>query len=190
MTALTARGKLTLADYLAMPETTRPQEAVEGELVILPTPLPVHQLKVLQVARVLEDHVRPAGIGLVFPSPLDVLIREEPLTTRQPDLFVVSTEELGRHPDYETTLPMRARPLLVVELLSPSNSPRQMADRLADYAAIRVGEVWLISLGERTVEVLCLSGGSYLRAGLFRGGELIRSSALPALSLRAEELLR
>lgn len=126
-----------------------------------------------------------AGIGEVFQSPLDVLIREEPLTTRQPDLFVVTRGELQRHPGYETVLPVRLRPAIIVEVLSPGNTPQRLRDLLADYEEIGVPEVWLVRPADRTVEVLALETGGYRSDGTYRGDEPIRSRELPDLRLSA-----
>lgn len=35
--------RLTLADYRELPETLQPTEIVNGELLVMPTPLPEHQ---------------------------------------------------------------------------------------------------------------------------------------------------
>jgi Uma2 family endonuclease len=189
MTATSTR-KISLAKYAAMPETTQPQAIVNAELIVRPSPLPVHQRRVRRIARLKEELVEAVGDGELFISPLDVLIRDDPLTYRQPDIFVVSCEELERHPGYETTVPMRARPYLVLEVLSPGNYPQQMADRLADYASIGVEEVWLASLADETVKVLRLEEGEYTRVGLYHREEPIQSPRLPQMRRTAAELFR
>jgi Uma2 family endonuclease len=186
-TTTTARG-LTLADYLEMPETNQPQEIVNGELIIMPGASGSHQRTSLRIARLLQDHLESSGRGLVYQAPMDVLIREEPFTYRQPDVFFVPREELEQHPGYDDSVPLRARPCLVVEVLSASNRPGEMAGRLRDYAAIGVAEVWLVSLDDRNVEVLRLRGGQYETAGVYRGDETLESSLLPGPAPRAGEL--
>lgn len=186
MMALAATPKrMTLADYASTPETTQPYEIIDGELRSMPTPLPDHQLVSLEVERFLYEAVVPAGLGRVFHAPLDLLIRENPLRTRQPDVFVIAAEELARYPDYRRKLPMRARPLLVVEIGSASNTPAEIANRLVDYASLGIAEAWIVSLENPGVEVLRLEGGEYRRTGIFRGEQHVVSPALPHLGAAA-----
>jgi Uma2 family endonuclease len=188
MSAAPAIKRLTLRDYLEMPDTNQRQEIVDGELRLMPSPDAVHQRIVRRLVRSLEGPVEGAGFGEVFQSPLDVLIREEPFTYRQPDAFVIRREELVRYPGFERVVPLRPRPCLVVEVLSGSNYPRQMAERLADYAAIGVEEVWLVSMEAQTVEVLQPAPGGFERASVHAGDQEIGSSVLPGLRLAAASL--
>jgi len=188
MASAAVGSKITLADYLRMPETLQPMEILNGEVFEMPTPSPRHQAVIRKLLTRLDDPITSTGIGEVFVSPLDLLIREHPLTIRQPDLFVVSADELARHPDYLDRLPMRVRPLLVVEVLSPSNFPRLMEQRLADYGSLGVEEVWLVSLEAEAVEVLRQAGDTYRLEGRYTGDERIVSPALPHLEITAGQL--
>jgi len=188
MASAAVSSKITLAEYLRMPETLQPTEILNGEVFEMPTPAPDHQLVVHAIGTLLTAPVNATGFGRVFLSPLDLLIREHPLTIRQPDVFVVAADELARHPGYRRSLPMRVRPLLVVEVLSPSNFPRLMEQRLADYGSLGVEEVWLVSLEAETVEVLRLAGDTYRLEGRYAGDERIVSPALPHLEITTAQL--
>ncbi len=188
MATTTAVREITLADYLRMPETLQPTEIVNGRLTVMPAPVPEHQLVVRAISLLLEEPVERAGVGKVFQSPLDVLIRERPLTVRQPDLFVVAAGEMARHPGYRKAVPMRARPLLCIQVLSPGNTPRNLDDLMDDYAAIAEAEVRLVSGADKSIEVRQLQGGGYLTSGTYHGGDAVVSPALPHLSLRAAQL--
>ena len=63
-------------------------------------------------------------------------------------------------------------PLLAVEVLSPSEARAMIREKLDDYEAIGISEVWLISPEGRTVEVLLLDSGKYHRAALLAEGTL------------------
>ena len=95
-------------------------------------------------------------MGLVLYVPVDVMIRKNPLRTRQPDLLYISFEQLQRYGLNEIEeLPFfDVAPDLVVEIVSPSESPRQVADKLADYQRIGVQECWLVRSAEGTIEVV------------------------------------
>ena len=69
---------------------------------------------------------------------------------------------------------------LVVEVLSPSNTRREREEKLGDYAAIGVPEVWVISPEARTVEVLCLRDG-YLRTAQILSQGVLEPETLPGV---------
>lgn len=52
-------------------------------------------------------------------------------------------------------------PDLAVEVLSPSTEARDRGVKFEDYAANRVGEYWIISTEEATVEQFVLEKGTY-----------------------------
>ena len=70
----------------------------------------------------------------------NLIIRRRPLTARIPDLavFQIATivERDGR---------IHSAPHLIVEVLSPANTRRERAEKLADYASPGVPEVWVFS---------------------------------------------
>ena len=73
--------------------------------------------------------------------------------------------------------------MLVVEVLSPSNTRRQVEEKLADYRSIGVLEGWLVNFPARTVEVLRLSGDEVAVLGIYGMGDVLRSEALPGFEL-------
>src|SRR4051812_1687466 len=108
-------------------------------------------------------------------------------SARAPVTDTVLRSELQRHPGYETVLPVRLRPAVIIEVLSPGNTPQRLRDLLADYSEIGVPEVWLVRPADRTVEVLTLETGGYRSDGIYRSDEPIRSRALPDLRLAASQ---
>ena len=84
--------------------------------------------------------------------------------------------------------PSRWGPDLVVEILSPSNSRSDLEAKLSDYATLRVSECWLVSPEARSVEILGLTEGSWVRLGISGLGEQVRSRVLPELDLAVVQL--
>jgi Uma2 family endonuclease len=82
---------LTYEKYLAMPEMKCRYEIIDGELLMAASPIPIHQWIVGNVYRVLHAFVSLHRLGIVLMAPLDILIRRDPLGTRQPDLLFLST---------------------------------------------------------------------------------------------------
>lgn len=175
---------LTYDVYLAMPEMKARYSIIDGELVMAAAPTLNHQTILLELSLKLAPFVREHQLGRVFIAPCDVVIRREPLRTRQPDLMFISHERRS----IMSPQVIEGGPDLVVEILSPSNTRRELQEKLADYQTIGVREAWVISPQGRTVEVLQLSSEAIQRSGLYGVGDLIASQVLPELHLTVDEI--
>jgi Uma2 family endonuclease len=60
----------------------------------------------------------------------------------------------------------------VVEVISAGNSRMEHAAKLKDYKSLGVPEVWVVSPGAKTVEVLLLKGGRLTANAPLREGRL------------------
>ena len=184
---MTTTGVKTLSfdAWLALPETKRRCEVVDGVLVMPPGPLGEHQWSVRVIVRHLDPFVTERGIGIVLTAPYDVVIQRDPPRVRQPDVLVVNAELTGisRPADLVGRHFLESPPLLVVEVLSPSNTRRDVAEKLADYRSIGVPECWLARFSARTVEVLRLSGDAVTVLGVYGMGDVLQSEALPGFEL-------
>jgi Uma2 family endonuclease len=175
---------LTYEAYLALPEMKQRYSIVDGELVMAASPTPDHQTVVLELSSTLNSFVREHRLGRVFLAPLDVVIRRDPLRTRQPDLMFISNARR-----YIIGLQViEGGPDLVIEVLSPANTRRELEEKLRDYQAIGVREAWIIGPQGRTVEVLQLSQEHSERSGLYGLGDAIVSQVLPELHLTVNEI--
>ena len=124
-------------------------------------------------------------MGVALIAPCDVVIRREPLRVRQPDVLFISAARGGvrRPADLVGLSRLDTPPDLVVEVLSPSNTRRQVEEKLADYRSIGVLECWLVNFPARTVEVLRLSGDGIAVLGVYGMGDVLRSEVLPGFEL-------
>jgi Uma2 family endonuclease len=175
---------LTYAAYLSLPEMKARYSIIDGELVMAASPTPDHQTVVLELASTLRSFVRVHRLGRVFVAPLDIIIQRDPLHTRQPDLMFISNARR-----YIIGLQViEGGPDLVIEVLSPANTRRDLEEKLQDYRRIDVREAWVISPQARTLEVLQLSSGSIERSGLYGLGDAIVSQVLPQLRLMVNEI--
>jgi Uma2 family endonuclease len=80
---------LTYQEYLDLPEMRARYSIVDGELVRDAAPTPDHQTVLLELAVILVRFAREHRFGRVFTAPLDIVIRRDPLRTRQPDLMFI-----------------------------------------------------------------------------------------------------
>jgi Uma2 family endonuclease len=85
---------LTYEEYLAMPETNCRYEIIDGVLLMSPTPVWKHNRYVRRIANLLEAFVMEKDLGEVQQAPYDVVVEEEPLRTRQPDVLFVSADKV------------------------------------------------------------------------------------------------
>jgi Uma2 family endonuclease len=182
--------KLTYEDYLAMPALHQRYEIIDGELMMAASPIPTHQSIVGNLYWPLRQSVTPNGLGLMLMAPLDIVIRRDPLRTRQPDLLFLSAERTGITTGAQLTgMQLLSHvPDLVIEVLSPTNTRREVADKLEDYRSIGVREAWIVSPEAFTVEVVRLGTEGVQILDIFGTGITIRSEVLAGLSLPVAEV--
>ena len=177
--------RLTFDEWQALPETTQICEVVDGVLVMPPTPLWEHQWLSMEIAVRLRNFVNERGMGLAITAPYDILIQREPLRTRQPDILVVNAALTGvTSPADLVGQPfLELPPLLVVEVVSPGNTRREIDERLADYRSIGVPECWLVNFPTRSVEVLRLTAEAATTTAIFGMGDTLSCEVLPGFTL-------
>ena len=178
MTTATTTKPLTYEEYLDTPEIKGRFDIVDGEIIMAAAPTNEHQETIGEFYFILRPFVIERNLGKVLFAPLDIVIRRNPLRTRQPDLLFISKDRYDRY-----QYPLEIAPELAIEILSPSNTRRRVQDVLADYAAIGVRECWLVSLDARTIEVLTLVNGEWRRLALLGIGDRMRSNVLAGLDV-------
>lgn len=175
---------LTYEEYLAMPEINRRYDIVDGEMIMSPGPTSLHQWVLLQLTLRLAPFVLERQLGRIYFAPLDIVIRRQPLRTRQPDLMFIRTERV----DAIVRDMIEGAPDLVVEILSPTNTRAQITDKLKDYASIGVSECWIVSPEARTIEVLRLTDEGWARQEIYGPGDALTSPLLPGFLLTVSEI--
>jgi Uma2 family endonuclease len=121
-------------DLDRMPEDGYRREVIGGTLVVTPSPVGRHQRCVGRLFIRLE-RACPADLEVIV-SPYDW--RPPSGESFQPDLMVI------RRADFDPDGPLRATPLLVVEVLSASNAEQDRAVKRARYEALGVPAYWIV----------------------------------------------
>lgn len=129
----------------ANPLQTPRYELVDGELLVTPSPVPVHQLVAGRLHALLFQYLEREPVALVLFSPSDVELEPEFLS--QPDLYVISNREWTR---------LRGQwivreALLVIEVLSLSCG-RHDRVRKRPYYQRHVPEYWIVDPDARLLE--------------------------------------
>lgn len=175
------QGSWTYGDYAALPADGHRYEIVNGVLLMTPAPSPGHQDIVGEIFSCLRTSVKLAGLGRVFPGPVDVELG--PKDVFQPDVVVV----LNEHLDRVKAKKIVGAPDLVVEIASPSTAAYDRLTKYEKYVHSGIPEYWIVKPTQRNVEVLVLENGEYRSLGLFSGQQTLPSRVVPGLSIRVEQ---
>ncbi len=157
---------LTYEEWLKLPEAEGIEEVVNGEIRKMPPNKWNHAWVVEQLARRLREKL-DADTVYVVTSVFGLVIRQNPLTTRVPDLAVFEGAHIVELDGY-----IHSAPELIVEVLSPANTRVEREEKLRDYESLGVPEVWVLSPEAGTVEVLQLRDGRLVTTGVLREGQL------------------
>ena len=140
------RRQWTVDDLEDLPNDGNRYEIIDGQLYVTPAPGLSHQAAVGELFRLLADYLEREPIGFAFVAPGDVVF--SPRRAIQPDVFVLPAVD-GRRPE---SWRAAGKPLLAVEVLSPSTA---RADRVAKRTLLReerVAEYWIVDLDSRLIE--------------------------------------
>jgi Uma2 family endonuclease len=108
----------------------------------------------VRVAKLLDNWLdrQPEPRGQVLCGEAGVRLQRDPDTTFGVDVVYVSAETAARQGE-ETTV-IDGVPVLVVEILSPSDTQEEINDKIDDYLRAGVALVWVIDPRRRTVQVI------------------------------------
>jgi Uma2 family endonuclease len=158
-------------------------ELVDGVLVEKAMGLKESALAALLIGYLIQ-FVRPRDLGFITAP--DGALRLMPGLVRIPDVSFISWDRLPERRIPEEPIPTLA-PDLAVEVLSESNTPKEMERKLRDYFAVGVRLVWYVDPESRTVEVFtAVDRSTTLDAGrTLDGGAVLPGFALPLAELFA-----
>ena len=112
---------------------------------------------------------------------IDIVIRRDPLHTRQPELMVISSARC----DVITLQVIEGGSDLVIAMLSLTDILPELQGKSQAYQTIGLREAWRVSPQAQTVEVLQLSAEGIQRLALYGPGHLDRfRKYCPRCSLR------
>lgn len=130
---------------LALPDDGNRYELFDGELLVTPSPAPLHQWALACLGRLLTPYIDRYQLGFVMTSPADLHLGGKQLS--QPDLFVT------RHPPpHPTDWSVFPNPVLVVEILSPSTAHADRFRKRRTFQRAGIPEYWVVDLDGRSVE--------------------------------------
>jgi len=173
--------RYTYADYL----TWRLDEYVElirGKIFRMsPAPNKRHQIAVFELGVQLHPYFK-TKVCQVFLAPFDVQlplskIEGETSTVVQPDLLVVCD------PEKITKQCCIGAPDLVVEILSPSTSQKDIKDKYELYEEAGVREYWIVDPINEVLDQFVLEEGRYQLRKKYAGQATVPAAIFPGLEI-------
>lgn len=139
MTPTTAASPLMTAEEFAELFQSEPLiELIDGVVARLPMPGPPHGYVGNTASFILTGHVRAHGLGRVFGCDTFVRTGTDPDRVRGAD---VSYQSYRRLPKDQPLPKVLVEPELVVEVVSPSDRPGAVAEKVNEYLAAGIGVV-------------------------------------------------
>lgn len=170
-------ARYSYADYLTWGENER-IELLDGVPVMMAPPSRVHQEVSGEIFRQLANYLEGKQCK-VYAAPFAVRLFEEKddapdnvQTVFEPDITVVcDRSKLDDHG-------CKGAPDLVIEVLSPSTARHDRLVKLGEYQRAGVREYWIISPGERTVQVYLLKDGLFHPFEVYGKSDVAKVSTL------------
>lgn len=183
-TTATAPPLLTAAEFAARPEPAdgSKEELVKGVVVTMPPPSFSHGFVQLNVGAILREFARRTKLGRAT-TESGLVTDTGPDTVRGPDVAFWSYDRVpaGHVPVVYANVAAD----LVAEVVSPSNTRKQLAAKLREYFATGVRMVWVIDPDDRTVTVYTKPGEGKILwdDATLTGGDVLPGFACPVAEL-------
>ena len=148
---MSTKTRLTLEEFLSMPETEPPSEYICGEVVQKVAPSWNHGLLVLEIGAMLRDYLRKSGEGFV-----NTELRHAARTEQRvylPDVNVTLRQRAPRAPEQRRRGPIEVPPDIAIEVLSPDDAASRVLEKVDFYLRSGVRLVWLVDPDLETITV-------------------------------------
>lgn len=180
----TTATKLITADELLMLYSKGVRrELIRGELCETMPSGGRHGETVMRLGFFLNSVIMPRRLGRLAGSDSGVLLERDPDTVREPDIAYISAERLPL--DVEVTGYYEVVPDLVVEVVSSSDSPREMMDKALMWLSFGARMVWAVNPETRSVDVYRLGERTIT---LTEGDILDGFDVLPGFTCAVEDI--
>ncbi len=176
------RPRVSYADLERAPQDGRRHELYDGEALVVPSPLPFHQVVVLNVFELLRAVACVYG-GLALAAPLDIVFSDYDVV--QPDVVFFTA---ARRHLVAMDRSIRSAPDVVVEVLSPPTAETDRGRKMQLFARYGVPECWIVDPATRQVEIHGLREGGYALLVRASGANVVASPVLPPLRFNAERV--
>ena len=152
---MAAASPITAAELERLHLPNKQVELIRGQLVVREPPGTWHGRVAARLTLSLGTFTTQHGLGEVFAQDTGFKIARDPDTVRAPDVAFVLRERLVQIPDEGYA---DLAPDWVTEILSPSDRPGEVLDKVGQWLSAGVRLVWVIDRGRRQARVYRADG--------------------------------
>jgi Uma2 family endonuclease len=174
--------RLTLDEYMELPNDGKRYEIIDGELYVTPAPIPKHQKVSRKLQVILFLALEKTGQGEVYNAPIDLILDHH--TVVQPDLLFIRSENLHIIGPKN----IQGVPNLVVEILSPSTRRTDVLTKGGVYARFGVPFYWIVDPDLDRIEFFRLEDRAYQLQFLRSCPEVATPAEFPGLQISLAEV--
>jgi Uma2 family endonuclease len=172
----------TYQDYAELPDDGNRYEIIEGELIMSPAPVTIHQEVLLNIAIELGNLLRRTKLGKIYIAPTDVVMSD--INVVQPDILFITREKL----QIITTKNIKGVPDLIIEITSPATGYYDLRGKKELYEKFGVQEYWIVDPMKQRVEIYYHNGQNFeLNQRLEKEGQ-IASHVLKGLQINLKNI--
>jgi Uma2 family endonuclease len=156
------KTRVTAQELWQLGEGDLRRELVDGEVIEMAPVGGIHGKIATRICRWLSEYVEKHGGGEVLVGDVGFILAlpNDPERVRAPDVAFVSSHKLpaGRLPEGF----LRGAPDLAVEVLSPTDNPLEVQQKVRDYLDAGGRLVWVVAPQAKTVTVYRADGSARL----------------------------
>ncbi len=178
-----AAGSMTAEELLELNLPNKRTELVRGRLVVREPAGYEHGRVAARILGRLAAHVYTTGSGELLAAETGFTLHRRPDTVRAPDVAYLRAD---RTPAPGTRGFPELAPDLAVEVRSPDDSRRELAEKVADWLAAGARVVWVVDPRART---LVVHEADQAPRTLGEGDTLTGGDVLPGFSVVVRDLL-
>lgn len=175
----------TYADYVSW-KFTNYVELLKGKISQIAAPSVKHQRVSSKFHVLLGQHLWAKNCE-VFHAPFDVRLTraDGAISVVQPDICVICD------PSKLDDAGCNGAPDLIIEILSPGNTKKEMKIKYAIYEEAGVKEYWLVNLMDKNIfQYILDKNGKYAAAQPLTDEDIITTAILPDLEINLEDVFR
>lgn len=173
---------LTYEDYAKLtPPDSGNYELHNGKLITMPTPTAFHQLISMKLSILLGSFILKNQLGRLLAAPMDTIFSK--YDTLQPDLLFISMERADI-----IKKQVEGAPDFVIEIVSPSNSSKELSYKKYVYETSGVREYWLILPEKKQVAQYENIDNELIRIGLWSVEDVLEAKVLAGFTVRIAEI--
>ncbi len=175
----------TYADYLSW-KFSDYVELLKGKIYQMAAPSRKHQLVSRLIFTPISQHLWRRSCE-IYHAPFDVRLAKTDgsISVVQPDICVICD------PAKLDDAGCNGAPDLIIEILSPGNTKKEMKIKYEIYEEAGVKEYWLVSLSEKTIlQYILGDNGKYSASRPLTDEDIIITAILPDLQINLEDVFR